>query len=373
MPEPIRVLVVTTALAPEQLCTWEQASALDGVDLHVAGSLTADSSESYLAPLAVPAWGEVHQLRATGPVDRGRLWWNLDGLEALIARLAPDVVHVHSEVWGRLVAQALRADAPVVAHGAENVSLIHGGRAEGRVRQAIARRNTARLAGYASWNQAGIDLMRRNGLAPTAPTAVAPAIVPDPAPYLAVRPGCRASVPLRVGYVGRLVPEKGVSWLIAALAGLDDATLVVVGTGAEERPLRRQAARQGVATEWLGGLGAEAMPAAYAGLDVVVVPSVTRPGWVEQFGRVVCEAMLVGVPVIVSDTGALADVVGDAGIVVPELDHHRLRAALERLAEDPGARRRLGAKGRAWAQAELAPAAAAGRLGGLWQAVAAAS
>ena len=42
------------------------------------------------------------------------------------------------------------------------------------------------------------------------PTAVAPAIVPDPAPYLASCPPTRPASALRVGYVGRLVPEKGV-------------------------------------------------------------------------------------------------------------------------------------------------------------------
>ncbi|MDQ6697948.1 MAG: glycosyltransferase family 4 protein [Actinomycetota bacterium] len=368
-----RVLVVTTALVPDQLCTWQSASELDSIDLHIAGSLEPDVSESYLAPLARPTWGVVHELAATGLVRRGRLWWRLAGLETLIHRLRPDVVHVHSEVWGLLVSQALRAGSPVVAHGAENESLIHGGWAEGRARQAVARRNSAKLAGYASWNRAGIDLMRRNGLALAAPTAVAPAIVPDPAPYLAAHPVMRPASGLRVGYVGRLVPEKGVQWLIAALAGIEDATLVVIGSGPHEAKLQRQARRQGVAAEWHGEVSAEEMPAAYALLDILVVPSVARPGWSEQFGRVVCEAMLSGVPVVASDSGALLEVVGDAGAMVRELDHQGLHATLRRLAEDPAERRLLGVRGRAWAQSDLAPDAAAGRLGALWRSVALAS
>src|ERR1700759_1694501 len=120
MPDgPLRVLVVTSALVPEQLQTWGCAAELPGVDLHLAGAMVHDASESYLAPLGVPEWGTTHELQPKGWVARGRLWWNLDGLEDLIARLAPDAVHVHSEVWGRLVAQALHAEAPVAAHGAE--------------------------------------------------------------------------------------------------------------------------------------------------------------------------------------------------------------------------------------------------------------
>ena len=188
---------------------------------------------------------------------------------------------------------------------------------------------------------------------------MAPAIVPDPAPYLASCPAARQASPLRVGYVGRLVPEKGVQWLIAALSGVAGATLVVIGSGPSEARLRRQAVRQGVATEWLGKLGADAMPAAYADLDIVVVPSLERPGWAEQFGRVVCEAMLSGVPVVASDSGALLEVVGDAGAMVRELDYEGLHATCS---ASPTTRRRgsaLGLEGRAWAQSDLVPAAAA--------------
>jgi len=372
MPDALRVLVVTTALVPDQLETWGRASQIDGVDLHIVGSLVHDRSESYLSTIEVPNWGTAHVLEPSGWVARGRLWWNLDGLEDLIDDLRPDVVHVHSEAWGRLVAQALKSDAPVVAHGAENVSLDHGARVEARIRRRLAVRNASRLSGYASWNQEGVDLFRRNGLSPDAPTAVAPAIVPDPAPFLAVvRP--ERSGPVRVGYLGRLVPEKGVQWLISALGGIDDVCLVVVGSGEYEHELRRQAERQEVTTEFVGAVDAADMPATIAGLDVVVVPSLVRPGWAEQFGRVVCEAMLVGVPVISSDSGSLAAVVGDGGIVVPELDHAALHTALVSLVDDPARRDELGTRGRAWALEHLVPEAAARTLVDLWTAVAARS
>ncbi len=47
--------------------------------------------------------------------------------------------------------------------------------------------------------------------------------------------------------------------------------------------------------------------------DIVVVPSIATPKWVEQFGRVVPEALACGNFVVASDSGALPEVVGDAG------------------------------------------------------------
>ena len=55
----------------------------------------------------------------------------------------------------------------------------------------------------------------------------------------------------------------------------------------------------------------------YSSLDVLVVPSLPTPGWEEQFGRVVVEAMAVGVPVVSTTSWSLPEVVGDAGVLVP--------------------------------------------------------
>jgi glycosyltransferase involved in cell wall biosynthesis len=371
MPDQLRTLVVTSALVPSQLHTWQAASELPGIDLHVAGSLRVDTSESYPGPLGIPCWGTVHPLGATGIPRRGRLWWRLDGLEALIGHLRPDVVHVHSEAWGLLVSQALGAGAPTVAHGAENVSLSHGGWAEARIRRLVATRNARRLAGYASWNQAGIAVLRANGLRADAPVAVAPAIAPDPAPFAVPTPRPSRRGPRRIAYVGRLVPEKGVQWLISCLAGLDEVVLRIIGTGSYESELRRQVRRSSVATEWAGEVTAPELPFALADVDVVVVPSLTSPGWSEQFGRVVCEAMYAGIAVVASDSGALPEVVGDAGVVVPELDHRRLHDELRSLVSDDDHCRQLGERGRTWSLEQLAPAAAATNLGHLWREVAA--
>jgi glycosyltransferase involved in cell wall biosynthesis len=75
-----------------------------------------------------------------------------------------------------------------------------------------------------------------------------------------------------------------------------------------------------------------------------VVPSV----WSEPMGLVAVEAMLAGRPVVASDVGGLRDLIrpGVTGLVVPPGDPSALAAALDRLLDDPDARRRMGEAGR---------------------------
>jgi glycosyltransferase involved in cell wall biosynthesis len=78
---------------------------------------------------------------------------------------------------------------------------------------------------------------------------------------------------------------------------------------------------------------------------VLVLPSRTIARWKEQFGRVIIEAHACGTPVIGSDSGAIPEVIADAGLVFPEGDAPKLAAALETLAQNPTLARDLGTKG----------------------------
>ncbi|HRZ84164.1 MAG TPA: glycosyltransferase family 4 protein, partial [Candidatus Hydrogenedentes bacterium] len=88
----------------------------------------------------------------------------------------------------------------------------------------------------------------------------------------------------------------------------------------------------------------------YQGADIAVVPSL----WREPFGLVAVEAMAAGLPVVASDTGGLSDIVlpGETGLLVPPGDEGSLAAALETLLDGDVLRARLGAAGRARAEAE---------------------
>ncbi|MGC5585118.1 glycosyltransferase [Ornithinimicrobium sp. W1665] len=152
-----------------------------------------------------------------------------------------------------------------------------------------------------------------------------------------------ADAPVQVGYVGRLASHKGVDVLLDAVAAHPGLELTVVGAGPQEHELRQFADEPGLRerVRFAGTATQEELPRLLQEMDVLAVPSLTTPGWVEQFGRVVVEAMAAGVPVVASDSGALPDVVGEAGLLVPEGDSVALGEALLRAAREPGLWQRL--------------------------------
>jgi len=151
-----------------------------------------------------------------------------------------------------------------------------------------------------------------------------------------------------VGFVGRLVAEKGVDTLLKTLCGLPERVIVaIVGDGLLEQELRAEAKRLGVEArvEWLGRIERSRISEYMCAFDALVLPSRSLPVWQEQFGRVLAEAMLCGTPVIGSDCGAIPEVIGDAGYVFAEDDVDGLVEKIQRLVDDPGERERLSAAG----------------------------
>jgi glycosyltransferase involved in cell wall biosynthesis len=148
-----------------------------------------------------------------------------------------------------------------------------------------------------------------------------------------------------VGYVGRFVAEKGLRVLMRALDAMREPwRALFVGGGPLEGELRAWAADRPhvrIAT----GVAHADVPAHLAAMDVLAAPSLTTPGWREQFGRMLVEAFACGVPVVASDSGEIPHVLGDAGVVVPEGDASALAAALAALLSDPARRAALRDRG----------------------------
>jgi glycogen(starch) synthase len=115
-----------------------------------------------------------------------------------------------------------------------------------------------------------------------------------------------------VAFAGRLVHEKGVQTLLAAVRPLrtehPGLRLVVAGTGTTEGALhdRARALRIARAVDWLGFVPDQQVAALFGAADVIVVPSLYEP-----FGIVALEAAATGTPVVVAATGGLVDLVDD--------------------------------------------------------------
>jgi glycosyltransferase involved in cell wall biosynthesis len=207
-----------------------------------------------------------------------------------------------------------------------------------------------RVAFVIAGNRAAGARVQRLGV-PGERVAVLPQFGVDPARYartdgaaLRARLGLGGPV---VGFVGRLVPEKGVDVLVDALATLD-AQLLVVGEGpAREALERRVAARPRGRAVFVGAVAHDAVPEYLAALDALVLPSRTTSRWAEQFGHVLIEAMAAGVPVVGSTSGAIPEVVGEAGLTFPEGDADALRARVRAVLTDEALRQTLIARGRA--------------------------
>jgi len=247
---------------------------------------------------------------------------------------APDIVHVDEEPYNLATFHALRTATrsgaralwfswqnlnrsyPLPFRMIENYNLRHADHA------------IAGSAGAARvWREKGY----------VGPLAVIPQFGVDP-DIFAPRPGGRDPARgFHIGYVGRLVPEKGIDLLLKAVAGMDAGwRLTVIGAGTERSRLQVLARRLGIAdrASFEREIPSMRMPAFYRALDVLVLPSRSRPNWVEQFGRVLIEAMACGVPVIGSDCGEIPNVVGEAGLIFPEEDTEALRERLMRLVHD---------------------------------------
>jgi glycosyltransferase involved in cell wall biosynthesis len=158
-------------------------------------------------------------------------------------------------------------------------------------------------------------------------------------------------------------PTKGLHILLAAAAKLRASYpglgLTLIGRpkpgGDTERLVRELGLEAQV--RWIKDADHGAIVRLYAESALAVVPSLY-----EGFGLPAVEAMACGVPLVSSDGGALAEVVGNGGVVVPAGDIEALTRALDSLLGDQGARDELGREARARVEAHFSWDVCAQRL-----------
>jgi glycosyltransferase involved in cell wall biosynthesis len=159
----------------------------------------------------------------------------------------------------------------------------------------------------------------------------------------------RSKGPLTIGFIGRMLPGKGLNVLADALAKLNNEAwqLLVVGDGPEREEFERRLSESGLRdrAEFTGAVNFARIPEYFHQLDVMVIPTETTKRIREQFGRVIVEAMASGVPVIGSTCGAIPEVIGEAGMVFTEGDADSLASSLRQMLSDEALRERLALAG----------------------------
>lgn len=211
----------------------------------------------------------------------------------------------------------------------------------------LEQRAFRRVSAAYACSETVVEVLRAKGFSKPAP------IVPFGVDTEAFLPRATSSVPagqpLTIGYIGRMLPGKGLNILAHALAKIKSQPwrLLVVGDGSEREEFEAQLAAYGVLerAEFTGAIEFARVPAYFHKLDVMVIPTETTKRIREQFGRVIIEAMASRVPVVGSTCGAIPEVVGDAGVIFPEGNSDALAEALSQLLTDEKFRERLAVAG----------------------------
>jgi len=274
---------------------------------------------------------------------------------------APDVIHAHWWFPSGLVATAVAGivSKPVVTtmHGTD-VRLARDTRAARPVFTRVMRKSS-RVTVVSSWLGAEAAKVMPECRPVVAPMPVAPRTF-----FPSVN---RATD--RFLFVGRLNAQKGLGFLIEALALLaDDVMLDVVGDGPDSAKLRTLASDRGVASRiaWHGHLDQQALPALYSAATALVVPSTD-----EGLGLVAVESLMCETPVIAFRSGGLTDIVEHerTGLLVPPGDVTSLAAAMRRTLADPAEAHAFAAVGNTAVAVAFSDVSAAEKYAGIYSSV----
>jgi len=286
----------------------------------------------------------------TYAVIRADLAWNghfhlhyYPSLGRIVSEVRPDILHIDEEPYNLATYLAFRAGGSVGARSLfftwQNIQRRYPP-PFGLIERAVYAGAAYALAGSAE----SLEILRRKGY--SGPAEVIPQFGVNTDVFA---PGPPLEGPFTVGFMGRLVPEKGIADLLAAFGLLaPPVRLILAGDGPMAGYVDAASAswRREGRFERYPRVPSAAVPDLLRRMDVVVLPSRTTKRWREQYGRILVEAMACGVSVIGSDSGEIPRVIDNAGVIFHEGDARALAQALESLAASPTARSDLAAKGR---------------------------
>ena len=328
---------------------YHSLAARDDVDVHlVVPAVWQEFGRSFAGtPSDDPAL-KIHVLPIRLP-RAGPMGWYLHfypGLRRLIREVDPDVVHLWEEPWSVVALQArvLKGRAALVMEVDQNILKRLPPPFEAIRRQVL--RHTDHVLSRSPDATAVVRARGYDG--PVTPIGYGVDLTSFfPATDRPVAESARSG--LRIGYVGRLIEEKGLDDALDAMVrAAVPVSLAIMGEGPYENRLRQRVAERGLGNQVsFQGWGTPAEVASFMrSLDIMILLTRTTKSVREQFGRVIVEAQACGIPVIGSECGAIPSVVGDGGWIVPERDPGALAQLLEQVAADPALRSARGAAAR---------------------------
>lgn len=292
------------------------------------------------------------------------------GLHRLIRKVRPHVIHLWEEPWSLVALQArwLKGDAGLVLEVDQNIlkrlpppfetirkSVL------GATDHILSRSSDATMVVEARGYSGPVSMIGY-GVDDTVFTPHrSSGEKKDPAQFV-------------LGYVGRLIEEKGIQDVLEAMARTPvPVVLKLMGEGPYEAALREKAAALGLSDRMqITGWDEPAKVAAFLrSLDALVLMTRTTPSVKEQFGRVIIEAQGCGVPVVGARSGAIPDVIGEGGWVTPERDSAALASLIEAIHADPRDRQEKAAAALENVRLRFTYDAIAGQLNDAWKAAAA--
>ena len=330
-------------------------AAKSDVELHlIVPAIWKEFGRTITAERPTETGFSVHVLPIRLP-QAGPMNWYLHFYPALgrtLRQIDPDVIHLWEEPWSIVALQArmLRRRAALVLEVDQNILKRLPPPFEA-IRKHVLRRTDHVL----SRSPDATMVVRAHGYAgPVTPIGYGVDTAtftprPDPAQE-------RGGRGFRIGYVGRLVEEKGLDDMLEAMAASGaQVSFGIMGEGPHEAKLRERVAALGLGQRvsfqpW----GSPADVANFLrSLDALVLLTRTTKAVREQFGRVIIEAQACGVPVIGSTCGAIPDVVGDGGWIVPEQHPQAVGKLLDQIAADGDLVRAKGLAARSNVQARF--------------------
>ena len=268
---------------------------------------------------------------------------------AILARLRPDVAHIHSPYPLGEVANLLlgRARATVITHHSDVVRQRGWLRLYGPLLRRVLRAADRIIATSPRYIETSPWLCPVRDKCAVVPLGVDHRRFTPPA----TRPGG----PLTLLFVGKLRYYKGLDTLLRALVNLPDVHLDIVGDGPMRPPWENLAAELSVAdrVRFLGQVNDAGLTERYHRAHLFVLPANARA---EAFGTVLLEAMASGLPCIATELGSGTSWVvqdGVTGLVVSPRDQQALTEAIRVLMDNPQRRAEMGQAARARVETEF--------------------